>query len=152
MVEIIKNIDYLRQKSLPVFSNDGPEDVARLLFDGLSQDYPGNLTALGLSAIQIGYPLRVIALKDEPRPPICLVNPIIAKARGSQVSYETCLSLPGQRVKVTRAEIVKVRGFNQYMKSVTYTFRKFQARVACHELDHLDGRLIIDYIVNKIGN
>lgn len=151
MVEIIKNIDYLRQVSRPVFSLEDPGAIARLLFDGLRQSYPGGLMAMGLSAIQLGYPLRVIALRDDPRPLICLVNPEIVKARGSRADFETCLSLAGQRVKVTRPEIVKVKGLNEYMKPAVYNFRGLQARVACHELDHLNGVLITDYIGNKIG-
>ena len=117
-----------------------------LLFDSLKQDYPGGMIAVGMAANQIGFLVRMLALRDDPRTPICLVNPQIVKCRGTQFKEETCLSLPGISVKVTRPKIVKVRGLNQYMKPVTYTFRSLQARVICHEAEHLDGKLIIDYL------
>jgi len=57
-----------------------------------------------------------------------------------------CESLPGKSVYVERPKLIKVKGLNQYLEPVTYSLSGFSARVACHEIDHLDGKLIIDYL------
>ena len=118
--------------------------VAQELLEALNADY-GSLTAVAVAANQIGHQVRMIIMRDEPRTPIYLINPSVVKVRGRQNKPETCLSLPGLSVVVQRPEIVTVRASNQYFRPVKHTFRGFQARVFCHELDHLNGRLIIDY-------
>ena len=118
--------------------------VARELLEALEADY-GDLIAVAVAANQIHFQIRMIIMRDDPRPPIYLVNPSVVKVRGRQDKPETCLSLPGLSVVIQRPEIVTVRAFNQYFRPIKHTFRGFQARVFCHELDHLNGRLIIDY-------
>ena len=63
---------------------------------------------------------------------------------------ETCLSLPGKKITVRRPYQVKVKGLNRYLKPVKYQFGGQFARIACHEIDHLDGKLIIDYEVKDV--
>ena len=132
---------------MDVKAGDDIMPVAADLLEALNDDY-GDLTAVAVAANQIGHQLRMIIMRDKPRPPIYLVNPVIVNVRGHQLGPETCLSLPGRSVVVSRPQIVKVRGYNQYFRLVSYSFRGFQARVFCHELDHLNGKLIIDYLTN----
>ena len=143
-MSIIKDIFYLRKMCMDVKAGDDLMPVAADLLEALNDDY-GEVTAVAVAANQIGHQLRMIIMRDKPRPPIYLVNPSVLKVRGRQNKPETCLSLPGLSVVVQRPEIVTARAFNQYFRPVKHTFRGFQARVFCHELDHLNGRLIIDY-------
>ncbi|MBA7591516.1 Peptide deformylase [subsurface metagenome] len=101
--------------------------------------------ALGLAANQLGYSCRVLVMSMEPMPPICIVNPQVTKQKGSQLSTEYCLSVPEEKVVIKRPYVVVVRGVNQYFRPVRYRLRGLQARVASHELDHLEGVLITDY-------
>lgn len=105
----------------------------------------GNVIAAGLSANQLGYNKRIFVMRLDPLPPICMVNPMITKARGSQIGNERCLSVPGKSVKVKRPYQITVKGLNQYLRPVKYKMRGLNARIVCHEVDHLNGKLIIDY-------
>lgn len=86
-------------------------------------------------------------------PPICILNGIRVKKpyplddRGMDVQVEECLSLPGVKVKVARPLKARIDGFNQYWNPVSYRFLYRRARIACHELDHGDGIIIIDKAV-----
>ncbi|KKL73458.1 hypothetical protein LCGC14_2074720 [marine sediment metagenome] len=99
---------------------------------------------LGLSANQIGSKLRVCVLAMAPDSPICLVNPVLHKVKGSQTAEEGCLSLPGVIMRTRRPAEVVVVALNQYLHLVKYRLRNLRAVTLCHELDHLDGKLIID--------
>jgi len=142
-MSIVKDLYYLRQMCRDVTPDDNPLDVAKELLEALTADY-GSIVAVGVAANQIRHQIRMIIMADKPRLPIYLVNPTVTKVRGHQRKPETCLSLPGQEIMMARPAIVTVRAFNQYFKPVRHTFRGFQARVFCHELDHLNGKLITD--------
>ena len=103
--------------------------------------------ALGLAANQLGYNKRIFVMSVKPRPPICVVNAVIQKNRGSQVDLEGCRSLPGVQLRVKRPQQITLKGVNQYFKPVRYRLNGLQARIACHEIDHLVGKLITDYEV-----
>lgn len=118
-------------------STDIKEEVAAL-FLSLGED------ADGLAANQLGYNLHIFVMRLDPQPPICIVNPVIKKVRGSQLGKERCLSLPGVELVIKRPQHITVKGLNQYYRSVKYKLSGRQARVACHEIDHLKGKLIID--------
>lgn len=101
--------------------------------------------AQGLAANQLGYDLRMFVMQLKQSTPICIVNPVITKTRGSYKANESCLCLPGVVVRVKRPVEVRVKGVNKYFKPVNYRFQGIEARRACHELDHLIGKLITDY-------
>lgn len=144
-MSIAKDIFFLHQMCRIAEADDDILGVAKELLEALNADY-GELVAVAIAANQIWYRIRMIIMADKPRPPIYLVNPIVSKVRGHQLKSETCLSLPGTDVVVPRPKIVTVRAVNQYFKPIKHTFRDFQAQVFCHEMDHLNGKLIIDYI------
>lgn len=142
-VEIVTDIKKLRRVSRDATADDFPEEIAKTLLEALEIPREG-LVSLGLSAPQLGYRLRMFVMKYG-ADIICLVNPVITKTRGRQIGVEMCLSLPGKSVSVERPKGIKVKCLNRYLKFVKYKFTGLDARVACHEIDHLDGRLIIDY-------
>jgi peptide deformylase len=102
---------------------------------------------LGLAANQIGVASQVlVGRSDEEKGRIVLVNPIIVKADGEDVMGEGCLSVPIATVEIPRAEILVVRGFDAQGEEVEYKVKGLTARMIQHEIDHLNGVLIIDYL------
>ncbi len=100
----------------------------------------------GLAAPQVGI-LRRIVVIDAGDGKIELVNPRILLSEGTQGCFEGCLSFPGQRGYVERADHVVVEGYDRKGILHTYDTKDFFARVVQHELDHLDG---IVYLTRKI--
>lgn len=145
-MEVVTDIEWLRKPTEWVREEDNPREVAEQLFKAMDEiEMPDGMVAVGLAANQLGYGLRMFVLGIGPHVPICVVNPVVLREKGHNVHEETCLSLPGVVVRVRRPQEITVKGFNQYMKFVKYTFTGLHARVASHEIDHLDGKLIIDY-------
>lgn len=101
--------------------------------------------ALGLAAPQVGVSMRVIVYRGNSKAePAVLINPVIVESRGSMGSMEGCLSIPGQRRKVKRAQTIKIVGFDRNLTPVSYHLTGMAACVAQHEVDHLDGRLMTE--------
>lgn len=100
---------------------------------------------IGLAAPQVGIS-RSLIVADLGDNPICLANPVLLKIQGSETAEECCLSIPGAKVVVDRPAEVIVGGLNEKGKSVVIETRGLLARVFQHELDHLEGKLIIDYL------
>ncbi|MDD5475766.1 MAG: peptide deformylase [Syntrophales bacterium] len=112
--------------------------------------------AVGLAAPQIGISRRVIVFKNRnfnDRTPLkkdsgeydVLINPRITQCRGEEEQEnEACLSCPEISADVTRWTEIKVRAFDREGRKISKRYKGFLARVVQHELDHLDGKLIID--------
>ncbi|MBU1087451.1 MAG: peptide deformylase [Candidatus Omnitrophica bacterium] len=101
---------------------------------------------IGLAAVQVGILKRVITI-DIGQGPIVLVNPIIIKKRGKKIAMEEgCLSLPNITVKVSRCAQVVLKAMNVSGENVKFEATDLLARVLQHEIDHLNGRMIIDYL------
>lgn len=103
---------------------------------------------IGLAATQINVHKRIIVIdtsenKDEP---ICLINPEIIEKDGVEESEEGCLSVPGFFEKVSRAEHIKVRALNRDGESFELEARELLAICIQHEMDHLQGKLFVDYL------
>jgi len=139
--------EILREKSLKVeHVND---EMRKLMDDMLETMYaaPG----IGLAAIQIGVPRRIIVLdissKDEPKNPIFFINPEIISKSDNQSTYEEgCLSVPGQFAEIDRPEKCHISyiDYNGQQKEI-----KAEGMIATciqHEMDHLEGILFIDYL------
>jgi peptide deformylase len=99
---------------------------------------------IGLAAPQVGLSVRLI-VADIGEGPVCLVNPVVAPVGLPDRMVEGCLSLPDVTVEVERASAIEVHGFDPTGKPRRFTARGLLARVLQHEVDHLDGRLIIDH-------
>jgi peptide deformylase len=99
---------------------------------------------LGLAAPQIGVLSRVIVIAPIGEKAMAVINPEITFAEGAAVGQEGCLSLPGLYGDVERALDVEVRGSDVRGKPLILKLSGLPARVAQHEIDHLDGVLFID--------
>ncbi len=99
---------------------------------------------IGLAAPQVGIDQQMV-LVDIGEGPVMLINPKITKKRGSQELEEGCLSLPGIYVNVKRARRIIVSALNEYNEKISIDANDLFARALQHEIDHLRGRMIIDY-------
>ena len=105
---------------------------------------------IGLSATQVGVALKVatvdVANRDEPSQLLELVNPVIVERDGKVVSEEGCLSVPGVWEEVERAEKIKLEYQDRHGEKQTLEADGLLSICIQHELDHLDGKVFIDYL------
>lgn len=99
---------------------------------------------IGLAAPQIGIAKKMIVVEMDNRI-IKLVNPQIIDIRGIDSMAEGCLSVPDVTVDIKRPNEVVVQGLDEKAKTVEVRIEGLLARVVQHEIDHLNGKLIIDY-------
>ena len=148
----------LREKSLPVEGVD--ENLQKLMDDMIETMYaaPG----IGLAAIQVGVPKRVIILDIEWRDksentnddeqkarkkPMYFVNPeIISKSTNSSTYEEGCLSVPGQFAEIDRPDKCRIKYLDYYGQPKELVAEGMLATCIQHEMDHLEGILFIDYL------
>lgn len=100
---------------------------------------------IGLAASQVGIDKQLIVL-DDGKGLIKLANPRILRRKGKASCEEGCLSVPEITVKVKRAQAITVSGLNERGERVTLNLQGLCARIIQHECDHLQGKLIIDYL------
>lgn len=103
---------------------------------------------VGIAAPQVGIMRRMFVAEPEPGRVYYMINPVILEESGSQEGDEGCLSIPGKIGTVTRPDYIKIEALNLDGEKKTYEFHDFDARVMCHEYDHLNGVLYIDKAVN----
>ena len=132
----------LKSRALPVerFDDALREEVRRM--GQLMHDALG----IGLAATQLGVMHRVLVYRVEPEAPVAaLVNPVLEWS-GSETEplEEGCLSLPGVLVDVDRPIHVRVRALDEYGDELLIEASGLEARVIQHEMDHLDGVLILE--------
>jgi peptide deformylase len=134
----------LRNKAKPVDKVDTA--VTKLVDDMFETMYaaPG----IGLAATQVNVAQRVIVMdiSEQQDEPLCLINPEILEREGEEQMEEGCLSVPGIYDKVTRAERVKVRALDRSGESFEMDADALLAVCIQHEIDHLDGKLFVDYL------
>lgn len=102
-------------------------------------------SGIGLAAPQVGIKKNII-VADIGEKPIKLANPEIIKVKGTDKLEEGCLSVPGALVKIVRPYEVVVKGLNENGEVVELEAKGLLARVLLHEIDHLNGKLIVDYM------
>jgi peptide deformylase len=137
----------LRKVSAPVEHIDA--EVRKLAEDMLETMYaaPG----VGLAAVQVGVPRRLFVLdtakEERPPQPLVLINPeIVALGAEMRVHEEGCLSIPDERVPIERPSTVTVRFLDREGKTQELAAEGLLATAIQHEIDHLNGKLIIDYL------
>jgi peptide deformylase len=122
------------------------DDIRRLAADMLETMYaaPG----IGLAATQVNVHRRLIVVdtSDDRNEPYCLINPEIVALEGSINSEEGCLSVPGTYDYVDRAQKIKVRALNTDGEQFELEAEDLLAVCIQHEIDHLDGKLFVDYL------
>ncbi len=132
----------LRQAAGPVEEFDGSlADLVRGMLETMHAS-----EGLGLAAPQVGVSRRVIIISPnaEPGHEVVLVNPEIAESEGWEESDEGCLSFPGVYVKIGRFAHVRARYRDLKGEVREMAAEGLLARALQHELDHLDGRLLVD--------
>lgn len=134
----------LRKKSQPV-KVVGPGE--RLLIKAMIATMK-LAKGVGLAAPQVGINQRIF-VADVGDGPVAFINPKIVKKSGAGVLEEGCLSIPGVTVEIKRAQEVLVRYTDEENQLVEQLIRNLLARVVQHETDHLDGKLIVDYVKGK---
>ena len=129
-----------RARDIEVFDDALREEVARmgrLMIDSIG---------IGLAATQVGTLNRVLVYRVQQESPVnALINPVIEwRGKEQEVMEEGCLSLPGVIVDVERPVFVRVRAQDEFGDDIEIEASGLEARVIQHEVDHLDGVLILD--------
>ncbi len=134
----------LRECAKPVETVD--DGIRRLVEDMLETMY--DAPGIGLAAIQVNVPWRVITVdvSEEKNEPLALINPEILERFGEEEMEEGCLSVPGVFETVRRAERVRVRALNPAGEPLEFDVDGLLAVCIQHEIDHLDGKLFVDYL------
>ena len=107
---------------------------------------------IGLAAPQIGKNLQMAVIEiDEESGHFELINPVIIEKKGTSIDVEGCLSIPETYGTVERADEVTVRYFDREGEEMEVTAYGYLARAFQHEIDHLNGELFIDKMIEKIA-
>ena len=131
----------LRKKAASIETVSAAE---RTLLDDMAQTMYLK-SGVGLAATQIGID-KQLAVIDVGAGLVKLVNPTIVRREGCETQEEGCLSVPQKTVRVRRAKRVTVRFLNENGEALQIVAEGLFARAIQHEVDHLSGRLIIDYL------
>jgi peptide deformylase len=136
----------LRTKAAPVDPTRIADPAFQTLLDDMFHtmyEAPG----IGLAASQVDRHQRfmVIDISEEKNAPMVFINPEIVAAEGGQVYQEGCLSVPGIYADVTRADTITVRYLDRHGQAQELTANGLLAVCIQHEMDHLIGKLFVDY-------
>ncbi|GLT20250.1 peptide deformylase 1 [Vibrio zhanjiangensis] len=136
--------DRLRTVAKPV--EQVTPEIQKLVDDMIETMYDEE--GIGLAATQVDVHLRVVVIDiSETRDqPMVLINPEITEKRGEDGIEEGCLSVPGARALVPRAAEVTVKALDRDGKEFTFEADELLAICVQHELDHLQGKLFVDYL------
>jgi len=140
----------LRTVAKPVTEFDA--ELKQLVSDLFETMYeaPG----IGLAATQVDRHIRLLVMdvSENRNQPLCLVNPEIIEADGDEEMDEGCLSVPGYYEKVRRAEHIRVRAQDETGAVSEFEAQGLEAVCIQHEMDHLEGKLFVDYLSNLKRN
>ena len=134
----------LRTRAQPVEHVDA--SLRQFIDDMFETIYPA--PGIGLAATQVNFHKRVLVIDiSETRDqPLALINPEILQRQGIEETEEGCLSVPGVYDRVTRAERIRVRALNRDGQPIEFDADGLLAVCIQHEIDHLDGKLFVDYL------
>jgi peptide deformylase len=131
----------LRMEARPV--EDFDDDLLRLVVR--MKDLMQEANGVGLAATQVGVLRRVFVFAPDDERVLALVNPSLTqRAEEQETDDEGCLSIQGVTVPVERSTAVRLEGHDEQGKEVAYDLEGMPARIAQHEYDHLDGKLMLD--------
>jgi len=135
----------LRSPAVPVARIDA--DIRRLVSDMVETMHgaPG----VGLAAPQIGVALRVVVF-DIGEGPHHLINPVLVETGGSWSFDEGCLSVPDRYWAVKRPAFARARGLDLDGNEVEYAGEELLGRVLQHEIDHIEGTIILDRLPRRV--
>lgn len=121
--------------------------IVDLANDMIETMYEAN--GCGLAGPQVGILKRIVVI-DVGDGPMVLINPEILESSGEQTGDEGCLSYPGKAGVVTRPNYVKAKAYDLDMNEYIIEGEELLARCICHELDHLDGHMYVEFAGNTI--
>ncbi len=134
----------LRNKALPVLEFNA--ELQTLIDDMFATMY--HHEGIGLAATQINVAQRVIVMdhSEDRSQPLCLINPEITLRQGVVSMEEGCLSIPRYYAAINRAAKIEVTALDREGQSLQLTADGYLAICIQHEIDHLDGKLFIDFL------
>lgn len=149
----VRPVNRLPDRVLKVRAEElGDRDEEELVTD-LLETMDASPACVGLAAPQIGVSQRVIAVDvtSHPKTTVChglivLIDPVVIESSGRQVGREGCMSVPDLTANVARATSIVVRGRTPEGEDRVIATEGFEARAFQHEIDHLDGLLILDRV------
>lgn len=119
-------------------------DVQMLIEDMTKLMYENN--GIGFAANQAGIPMRIIIFDIDRTGLTTIINPIISSFEGEFISEEVCLSLPEFSGEIKRKQFIRIEGIDRYSKPITIEAEDLLAVCIQHEIDHLNGILLIDKV------
>jgi peptide deformylase len=134
----------LRTVAVPVEKIDGRiRSLVSNMFETM-YEAPG----IGLAATQVDQHIRLLVMdvSEDKSTPLCLINPKIILRDGEEEMDEGCLSVPGFYERVQRAVHIRVRALNELDQTIEFDASGLEAVCIQHEMDHLDGKLFVDYL------
>jgi len=134
----------LRNKAQPVAEVDAA--VRRLVADMLETMYQAPGIGLAATQVNVAKQVIVIDISEQKDQPLCLINPRIIERAGEERMEEGCLSVPGIFEPVTRAARIRVEALDREGKRFELETDDLLAVCIQHEIDHLDGKLFVDYL------
>jgi peptide deformylase len=134
----------LRLQAEPVAQVD--DRVRQMVSDMFETMYQAPGIGLAATQVNIQEQIIVIDVSEEKNSPLCLINPKIIESGGTEEMQEGCLSVPGFYENVTRAESVKVQALNEEGEVFELEADGLLAVCIQHEMDHLEGKLFVDYL------
>ena len=141
----IEGDSILRKKSRPV---EELNDRIKILIDDMIETMY-DADGVGLAAPQVGVLKRIVII-DIGDGPIKVINPEVIEAEGAHIDVEGCLSVPNRAGKVERPERIKIRYLNEDWEESILEGTELLAKAICHEIDHLDGILYIDKVIEYV--
>ena len=145
LIEILHFPDpRLRKKATPV--DEVNDQVRQTVVDMFETMY--NAPGIGLAATQVNIQQQIIVIDvtENKSAPLCLINPEIIAKDGEEEMQEGCLSLPGIFENVRRAEKITIKALDQQGQEITLEADSLLSVCIQHEMDHLEGKLFVDYL------
>lgn len=134
----------LRQQAIAVSVVD--ESIKNLVKDMFETMYEANGVGLAATQINVHKQVIVIDVSEEKNVPLCLINPVIVSRNGETESNEGCLSVPGFFEPVKRTNLIRVEAWDAEGNSFELDAHGLLSICIQHEMDHLQGKLFVDYI------
>ena len=138
--------DILGKVCKPVKKMD--DRTLQLIEDMFETMYETN--GVGIAAPQVGVLKRIVCMDVGDGNQYVMINPEIIELSGEQTGMEGCLSVPGKRGQVTRANYAKVKALNENMEEIIIEGEELLARCIQHECDHLDGILYVSKVEGEL--
>jgi len=135
-----------RLRNKAVFVDEVDAEIRQTIDDMFETMYeaPG----IGLAAIQVDILKRIVVIdiSEDKNQPLCLINPELLEIRGEEETEEGCLSVPGYYESVVRSEFIRIRAQDRGGNFFERDVDGLLAVCIQHEIDHLDGKLFVDYL------